>query len=252
MANIDDKVTSIRQSVYGKDVRESIASGIVAINKEVTDTTARQDVIDVQEQHRIDNEDTRQSNEQTRITNEDTRKLNETTRQQNEAIRQSNESDRQTIFNDSETARQNTFQNSESSRATTFTDSQNDKQVAFQDSEDARQATFDTNETVRQQNENTRITNEQDRQTRFEAMVHTDATLEMIDAREGEVDLKTRLDKIITVSTNEPITSNDNTFWYKDMGEAPINFNTAGDGVYTSNATVSTTEPADTGLWFEV
>ncbi|MCM8900626.1 glycoside hydrolase family 55 protein [Caldicoprobacter algeriensis] len=42
MASISDKVQQIRQAVYGKDVRESIASGIEAINEEVESTTARQ------------------------------------------------------------------------------------------------------------------------------------------------------------------------------------------------------------------
>lgn len=42
MASISDKVAQIRQAVYGKDVRESIASGIEAINSEVETTTAKQ------------------------------------------------------------------------------------------------------------------------------------------------------------------------------------------------------------------
>lgn len=42
MANISDKVAQIRQAVYGKDVRESIASGIESINSEVETTTAKQ------------------------------------------------------------------------------------------------------------------------------------------------------------------------------------------------------------------
>lgn len=42
MANVSDKVQQIRQAVYGKDVRESIASGIEAINDETESTTARQ------------------------------------------------------------------------------------------------------------------------------------------------------------------------------------------------------------------
>lgn len=46
MANVSDKVAQIRQAVYGKDVRESIASGIEAINTEVESTTARQDSLE--------------------------------------------------------------------------------------------------------------------------------------------------------------------------------------------------------------
>ena len=93
MANIADKVAQIRQAIFGKDVRESIASGIEAINSEVVDTTSRQKVID-------DQEATRQSNENIRISNENTR-------QSQEGIRQStfdtNETNRQTSFNISST-----------------------------------------------------------------------------------------------------------------------------------------------------
>lgn len=46
MANVTDKVKQIRQAIYGRDVRESIASGIEAINAEVENTTSRQNVID--------------------------------------------------------------------------------------------------------------------------------------------------------------------------------------------------------------
>lgn len=46
MASISDKVAQIRQAVYGKDVRESIASGIEAINEEVENTTSRQNVLE--------------------------------------------------------------------------------------------------------------------------------------------------------------------------------------------------------------
>lgn len=42
MANIIDKTAQIREAVYGKDVREKIASGIEAINTEVENTTGRQ------------------------------------------------------------------------------------------------------------------------------------------------------------------------------------------------------------------
>lgn len=42
MANVDQKVEQIRQAIYGKDVRESIASGIEAINAETESTTTRQ------------------------------------------------------------------------------------------------------------------------------------------------------------------------------------------------------------------
>lgn len=54
MANIKDKIAQIRQAIFGKEVRESIASGIEAINKEVENTTARQDNVEVQFQAVLD------------------------------------------------------------------------------------------------------------------------------------------------------------------------------------------------------
>lgn len=54
MANITDKVAQIRQAVYGKDVRESIASGIEAINTEVESTTQRQTNVETLTQQAID------------------------------------------------------------------------------------------------------------------------------------------------------------------------------------------------------
>lgn len=42
MTNIKDKVLQIRQAIFGKDVRESIASGIEEINKEVENNSTRQ------------------------------------------------------------------------------------------------------------------------------------------------------------------------------------------------------------------
>ena len=88
MANIADKVAQIRQAIFGKDVRESIASGIEAINSEVVSTTARQKVIDSQEQTRISNETIRQSQEATRRNTFDT-----------------NEGNRQSLFSSNETER---------------------------------------------------------------------------------------------------------------------------------------------------
>ena len=99
MANIADKVAQIRQAIFGKDVRESIASGIEAINSEVVNTTNRQNAIDAQEA-------TRQSNENTRITNENTRQTQET--------------DRKSTFNTNETARQTAFDTNETARSDTF------------------------------------------------------------------------------------------------------------------------------------
>jgi hypothetical protein len=45
MANIIDKINQIRQAVFGKDVRENIASSIESINSEVVSTTANQDLL---------------------------------------------------------------------------------------------------------------------------------------------------------------------------------------------------------------
>ena len=52
MANVKENVKKIRQAVYGRDVRESIASGIEAINTEVEHTTSRQDAVDANEDQR--------------------------------------------------------------------------------------------------------------------------------------------------------------------------------------------------------
>jgi hypothetical protein len=46
MADVREKVEQIRQAVYGKEVRESIASGIEAINTEVESTTQRQTTLE--------------------------------------------------------------------------------------------------------------------------------------------------------------------------------------------------------------
>lgn len=54
MANIKDKIAQIRQAIFGKEVRESIASGIEAINEEVENTTARQDNVEAQFQAVLD------------------------------------------------------------------------------------------------------------------------------------------------------------------------------------------------------
>lgn len=48
MANIASKASDIRTKVYGKDVRESLASGIEAINDEVVSTTAKENVLQSQ------------------------------------------------------------------------------------------------------------------------------------------------------------------------------------------------------------
>ena len=110
MANIADKVAQIRQAVFGKDVRESIASGIEAINSEVVSTTARQKVIDGQEQTRISNEKIRQSQE---------------------TIRQSKEASRVSTFDNNETERQNTFDTNEGNRQSLFSSNEVDRNATM-------------------------------------------------------------------------------------------------------------------------
>lgn len=46
MADISQYATQIRQAIYGKDVRESMATGIEVINVEVESTTARQETVE--------------------------------------------------------------------------------------------------------------------------------------------------------------------------------------------------------------
>ena len=110
MANIADKVAQIRQAIFGKDVRESIASGIEAINSEVVNTTNRQNAIDSQEA-------TRQSNENTRIANENQR--------------QTQEQNRINTFNTNETARQTTFDTNETARSDTFNTNETERDTVI-------------------------------------------------------------------------------------------------------------------------
>ncbi|WP_097025428.1 GDSL-type esterase/lipase family protein [Clostridium peptidivorans] len=56
MASIIDKIAQIRQAVFGKDVRESIASGIEDINTEVESTTAKQNLLETEFDQLIINE----------------------------------------------------------------------------------------------------------------------------------------------------------------------------------------------------
>lgn len=95
MADIAGKVAQIRQAIFGKDVRENIASGIEAINTECENTTTRQDAVDANEQSRVDAENIRKSNEITRQSQEQTR-IN---------TFNSNEANRETLFTTNETER---------------------------------------------------------------------------------------------------------------------------------------------------
>lgn len=210
MANISNKVYSIRQSTYGKDVRESIAAGIEAINTEVEDTTNRQNVIDSQEQSRIDAENIRKSNE----TN-----------------RQNSESTRQTTFEINEADRQDTFKSNESTRQTTFNNS-----------ESTRQTTFNTNEQSRIDAENARQTNETYRETVFAAMEHAEPTIEMVEARgtyptlkDHFVAIETDIDNINTTVGN----LEQNTAQLSDMKSYYLDLSAF--GVYEDGVTDNTT-----------
>ncbi len=156
MADIATKVAQIREAIYGKDVRENIASGIEAINAEVESTTGRQNVIDSQEQTRINNETTRQSNE--------------------------------------------------SSRQSTFITNENAREKVFQDNEDIRESS----ETTRVNNETIRVSTFDQIKDDFANMQHSDATLEVIQARGGKDNLNLRLNDMASVSTatNEVVSGN--------------------------------------------
>lgn len=152
MANVADKVKQIRQAIYGRDVRESIASGIEAINAEVENNTSRQNVIDT-------NEDERKRNETGRIQNENNRRAAEDTRIQNEI-------DRQKKFNDSQALMQ-----------TQHDQHQKDMQTTFQKNEATRQADHSTRQQKMQQNhdenqktmQDTFASNENTRQNTFDS-----------------------------------------------------------------------------------
>lgn len=122
MADIAAKVAQIRQAIFGKDVRESIASGIEAINNEVVNTTSRQNVIDSQEQSRIDAEKVRKSQEATRQSQEGVRQSQEQSRVNVENDRQLQEGLRQTTFDTNEKQRQTTFETNENIRIQNETD----------------------------------------------------------------------------------------------------------------------------------
>lgn len=107
MANILNKTAQIRNAIHGKDVRESLASGIEAIsdqqdlyeqNMNIAENTRvnSENTRQTNESNRVSAENIRTINEQQRITNEDTREGNETTRIANESSRLS---EFQTILN---------------------------------------------------------------------------------------------------------------------------------------------------------
>jgi hypothetical protein len=149
MANIYDKIAAIRTAVFGKDVRESLASGIEAINNEVINVDDRQTIVDRNEEIRIDNENTRIDNENDRKNNEEARI----------STFEANEDNRRLTFNNSEASRKTTFETDEFNRINTF----NANETNRQQNEDIR---ID-NENIRISNETQRINNENDRLLQF-------------------------------------------------------------------------------------
>lgn len=106
MANIRDEIAQIQNALYGKDVREALASGIEAINTETEDTTSRQNIVEQNftdiknsETTRVSNETARQQSEVLRENAETQRISAESSRQNNEEIRQANELNREAIIN---------------------------------------------------------------------------------------------------------------------------------------------------------
>ncbi|WP_278382329.1 fibronectin type III domain-containing protein [Clostridium tyrobutyricum] len=95
MADIAGKVAWIRQAIEGKDVRESLASGIEVINEETENTTSRQgkvehdfESIKASEADRVQSESTRKENEENRVSNENARVSAENIRITNEIARE--------------------------------------------------------------------------------------------------------------------------------------------------------------------
>ena len=133
MANVSNNVRQIRQAVYGRDVRESIASGIEAINAEVENTTSRQDVIDVNEDQRKRNEINRINKENERQKSEETRIQNETNRQVDHDVRQEemlkdheeNQKKMKDEFTNNENSRQNIFNSREEERERWYSEFRN-------------------------------------------------------------------------------------------------------------------------------
>lgn len=104
--DIEAKANNIRNSIKGKDVRESLAAGIEAIDEVTEDTKSRQDLVETDfksiqqsEAARITNEQTRQSNETVRVDCESKRITAETARETAENKREANEATRERIIN---------------------------------------------------------------------------------------------------------------------------------------------------------
>ncbi len=77
MSSVTDKTAQIRTAIYGKDVRENIASGLETIDSEITSNNLRQTTVEGQvitvntnESARVITEASRQTSEITRVANE--------------------------------------------------------------------------------------------------------------------------------------------------------------------------------------
>lgn len=99
MADIAQKIASIREAIHGKEVRESLASGLEAINGEAEYTTARQNQVEQDFSNIKTGEENRVAAEDIRIANEETRQTNETARVKAENTRLANETIREKIIN---------------------------------------------------------------------------------------------------------------------------------------------------------
>jgi hypothetical protein len=99
MADIAQKITSIREAIHGKEVRESLASGLEAINGEAEYTTARQNQVEQDFSNIKTGEENRAAAEDIRIANEEIRQTNETARVKAENTRLANETIREKIIN---------------------------------------------------------------------------------------------------------------------------------------------------------
>lgn len=143
MADIRQNCYDIRKAVYGREVREALASGIEAINAECEKTTARQDAIDRQEQNRIDNE-------KIRIENEKERQKQENIRIENENERIANEQDRINRFDKSMEKMETTFSNNEAARQADHTQNQKNMLNDHNQHQSEMRDEYDQNENTRQ------------------------------------------------------------------------------------------------------
>ena len=187
MVNVDDKTSQIRLAVYGKDVRESLASGIEAIADEV---------------NKFENST---NNKQTEYEN----KINKDLSEYKESLNQ-RQSDYETKINNEFVEYKNNVDEDISAYKINLNGEwKNYKQIIDNDELDRKENEIvrQCNEKIRIENENNRIQNEiirknneyhrqkneSDRETAFEGMQHIDANLELSTARGTFENLNERL-----------------------------------------------------------